>query len=316
MRAPEPSGAEAGRRASGVAFAIAAYFSWGLVALYWKRLQRVAPTEIVAHRVVWSFVFVGVLALFISGRGAMARAFRDGRTLGLLLGSAALIAFNWGLFIWAVNNGHLADVSLGYFINPLVSVGLGTLVLGESLRRLQKGAVVLASLGVLVLVAGGAGFPWIGLCLAGSFGAYGLLRKIARVEALVGFFIETCFLGPAAIAFLFYRVTARESVFVTGTTTECVLSIGSGVITALPLVWFAAAARRLPLSTVGLIQYIAPTLQLSLAVGLFGEHVEPMKWAAFGLIWVALGIFTFDMLSGQSRSPVDTRPPRVTDPIE
>ena len=308
MRAPEPSGAEAGRRASGVAFAIAAYFSWGLVALYWKRLQRVAPTEIVAHRVVWSFVFVGVLALFISGRGAMARAFRDGRTLGLLLGSAALIAFNWGLFIWAVNNGHLADVSLGYFINPLVSVGLGTLVLGESLRRLQKGAVVLASLGVLVLVAGGAGFPWIGLCLAGSFGAYGLVRKLVGVPPVRGLGVESLYLFLPALAVLLWGEAHGQGGFVAhGTTPGWGIGIGAmlvlgGVFTALPLIGFADAVRRIPFSLVGLLQYIAPTLQLLCGVLVLHEVFDRERAIGFAFIWVALLLYAGDGLLRSRRA--------------
>ncbi|HTJ81435.1 MAG TPA: EamA family transporter RarD [Polyangiaceae bacterium] len=307
--APKPD-----TRAGGVAFSLAAYASWGIVPLYWKLLHRVAPIEILAHRVTWSLLFVGALALGLGGRAPIVGAFRARRTLALLAGTAALISFNWGLFIWAVTSGHLADASLGYFVNPLVSVALGTLVLGEKLRPMQKAAVALASVGVLVLVVGGAGFPWIGLSLAGSFGAYGLLRKIAPVEATVGLFVETVLVSPIAIGFLGLRFFSGASVLTTGTPLEIALAIGSGVITGLPLVWFSAGARRLPLSTVGLLQYVAPTLQLLIAVAVFGEQVERAKWAAFGAIWTALVVFSVDMLRRARRPPVDSRLPTVTDP--
>ncbi len=290
--------AEAARRASGVVFAVGAYGAWGVVALYWKQLASVDPFEVLAHRVAWSLLFVGALAVALGGWPELRKTLTTPSRMPLLIATATLISFNWGLFIWAVHEGHLADVSLGYFVNPLVSVGLGTMVLKETLRRAQKGAVALASAGVVLLVVSGAGFPWIGLSLAASFGAYGLLRKIAPVEATVGLFVETLLVSPIAVFHLARRTLAGEGVLAHGEPRLVLLAIGSGVITALPLVWFAAAARRLPLSSLGLLQYIAPSLQLALAVHVFGEHVERPKWAAFGMIWAGLAVFTIDLVRG------------------
>jgi chloramphenicol-sensitive protein RarD len=277
-------------RRGGVVFAVLAYGSWGLVPLFWRLVRDIDPLEILAHRVAWSLVVVaGLLAVLGGGRAALA-AMRSRRTLLLFLASSAVIGVNWGLFIWAVSTNHLSDASLGYFINPLANVVLGVVALKERLGRGQRVSVALAAIAVLFLVVAGGVFPWLALTLAGTFAAYGLMRKLAPLESLAGLFVETLVLAPVALGAIAFFELRGGGALSRGEPRLVLLLAASGAVTALPLVWFAAAARRLPLSTLGLFQYIAPSLQLLVAVFLFGEVVEPARWGAFALIWLALAI--------------------------
>ncbi len=278
----------------GFVTAILAFTSWGLVPMYWKLLRNVPATEILAHRLIWSLV-VSALLLTIQRRWAeIAQVFRVRRQLGLSVLSGALIGVNWLIFIWAVNSGHVLQTSLGYFITPLVSVLLGAFVLGERLRRLQWAAVGLAAIGVLALGFGQGAFPWVALGLCATFSLYALVRKISRADSLPGLFVESVVFAPLALGYGAYLAGQGTSSFTPAAPGRAALLAGSGIITALPLLWFAHAARHLKLSTLGLLQYIGPTLTFLLGSLLYREPFSARHLFTFGCIWIALAIYTIE----------------------
>ncbi len=278
-------------RKLGYAYGVAAYGLWGVVAIYFKSVASVTPTEVLAHRVVWSFVLLSVLVVRTGEIGPVREALRTRRTLLLLLCSTVLIASNWLVFIYSVSSNRLLESSLGYFMNPLVNVVLGRVFLHERLSRLKQASVALAALGVTWMAVALGGLPWISLALALSFGLYGLVRKIAPVGALAGLTTETLLLLPAALAWLLWLETHGAAAFGNVSRALDVRLMLSGVVTAIPLLLFAGAARRLPLATVGFLQYLSPSLQFVLAIAVYGEAIVPAKLAAFGFIWVALALF-------------------------
>jgi len=281
---------------TGIAYAVVAYVLWGVFPVYFKALQHVAATEILAHRMVWSLGFVtAVLAL--RRHWAWLRTVLQRPTLvGRFAATATLVSVNWGVYIWAVNAGHIVDASLGYFINPLVNVAFGALLLHERLRAAQWMAVALAAAGVAWLTWHAGALPWIGLTLALSFAAYGLLRKTASLGAAEGLALETALLAPLALAYLAWLGAGGHSAFVDGSASTRWLLAASGPVTALPLLAFAAGARRIPFSMLGLLQYIAPTLQLVLGVWLYREPFDPGKALGFAAIWLALAIYSAEGL--------------------
>jgi chloramphenicol-sensitive protein RarD len=270
---------------------VLAYTLWGIVAAYWRLLRHVDPIELVAHRAVWGLGAFGILVVIARQPAALGAALREPRTIGVMLVSGTLLAVNWIVFVWATVSGHLLEASLGYFMNPLVSIALGTLVLGERLRRLQWIAIALAATGVGFLTWRAGRVPWVSLLLAVSWGLYGLVRKTVRVEALVGSAIETLLLAPIAAVYLALRGTALQA----GEPQTIALLVGTGVVTAIPLILFTVAARRLPLSTVGFLQYLAPTGQFLLAVLAYGEPLAHDRLIAFVLIWIGLAAFSVDL---------------------
>ena len=280
---------------AGVLYATCAFLTWGLSPVYWKLLRQVPAVELLAHRIVWSLVLVAVW-MTVRGRWAeLATAVRGARTRLALAASTALIAVNWLLFIWAVNSDRVLEASLGYYINPLVSVFLGLVVLGEVLNRLQWTAVALATTGVAVLTFRLGEVPWVSLVLAFSFGLYGLLRKTVRADAVVGLTFETAALTPLMFGYLvMIEVRGGGAFGHLGPATDSLL-VAAGAVTAVPLILFTLGARRLPLSTLGLLQYIAPTCNFVLAVFFFGEPFTPAHGFAFVLIWTALGLYSFDL---------------------
>jgi chloramphenicol-sensitive protein RarD len=287
---------------AGLAYGLAAFVSWGFIPLYFHALQGVAPEEILAHRVVWS---TAVLVGFLAWRGRLrelAGVLRMPRTLGALALSTSLIVVNWYLFIWAVGNARVVDASLGYYINPLVNVLLGALVLRERLSPAQKVAVGLALAGVGFQVATLGTVPVLGLVLATSFGLYGLVRKTVAVDAPVGLAAETLLALPVAAGYLAWRAAAGTLSFGTGDARLTALLLAAGPVTALPLLWFVHAARRLRYATVGLLQYVAPTLQFTLAVAAFGEAFNPRRLVTFGLVWSGLAIYSWDSLRAARRA--------------
>ena len=286
---------------TGLAAGVAAYAAWGVVPLYWHLLAAIAPIEILAHRAVWGLIAFIVMAA-ITGQGPVIRAaVRDRRVLLALATSATLLAINWGLFIWATLEGRLLEVSLGYFINPLVSVALGVAFLGERLRRWQLIAIALAAVGVVRLAWAGDGVPWISLILAGSFGTYGLVRKLAPVAALAGSTIETAMMAPVGAAYLIYLAATGRGALGHVDVGATLLLLSAGVVTALPLAWFTVAARRLPLSVVGFLQYLAPTGQFLTAVIAFHEPLAHAKLLAFAFIWAGLAVFSADLALASRR---------------
>jgi chloramphenicol-sensitive protein RarD len=278
----------------GFTHAIGAYLAWGVFPLYFKALRTVAPIEVLAHRVVWSALFLAVLvALRHRGREYLG-ALRGGR-LPVYLLSTALISGNWLIFIWGVAHGRVLEASLGYFITPIVSVLLGRLFLGEVLRPRQSVAVGLAAAGVLVLVLRLGAVPWPALGLAATFGSYGLVRKKAAIDPLVGLLVETSLVAPLAVLLIAARTVQGTGALGSSPAITALLLL-SGVITALPLIWFAHGVRLLRLSTMGLLQYVSPTLQFLLAVVLFHEPFSTAHALAFACIWTALGLYTADTL--------------------
>jgi len=293
MHARPPRTETAQRHRAGLLYGLGAYLLWGVLPLYFKALAHVGATEIVAHRILWSLLFLAALLTFARRWRPVGTALRTPRVVLTLAASAALIATNWLIWVWAVNNGHVLAGSLGYYLNPLVNVLMGTLLLKEKLSRPQMGAVALAAAGVAVLAWGAASGLWISLSLAASFATYGLLRKIVDVEALEGLSIETAMLTPLALAWIVWMNQAGGGGlgFDAGTTA---LLIAAGAVTAVPLLLFTAAARRLPYSLLGFLQYIAPSMQFLLAVLLFGETLTTAHIICFGAIWTALAIFSLD----------------------
>lgn len=281
---------------AGVLYAAAAYAMWGVFPLYFKALQQIAPFEILVHRMVWSLAFIVIVLAVRRHWSWLGSALRQPKVIGGFAVSAVLLSGNWFIYIWAVNNGRVVDASLGYFINPLFNVLLGSLLLHERLRPVQWTAVGLAACGVAWLTWQGGGLPWIALLLAATFGLYGLLRKTATLGTLEGLAIETLLLFPAAAAYLVMLTLEGRNGFATASTTTQWLLVAAGPITAIPLLLFAAGARRIPLSLLGLLQYIGPTLQLLLGVWLYHEPFGGARLAGFALIWGALAVYSLESL--------------------
>jgi len=294
---------QANRRA-GLLYGVAAYLAWGLLPLYFRALQGVPPLEILAHRVVWSVLLLAGLTTWLRRWPEVARPLSSWRGRLTLLGSTALISLNWGVYIWAVHAGRVLEASLGYFVNPLVNVLLGVLFLGERLTRRQQLAVGLAAAGVAVLIATAGTFPWVALVLATSFGLYGLLRKVARLDPVAGLFCETALLAPLAAGGLLLLARAGTG-HLGAAPGQSALLVAAGLVTALPLIWFALAVAQLRLSTLGLLQYLAPTMQFSIAVFAFGEPFTAAHGVAFGCIWASLALYSADLLSGLRRATSD-----------
>lgn len=291
---PSPSGHAEQR--TGLAYGLAAYLAWGLLPLYFRALREVPPLEILAHRVVWSVLLLAGLTTWLRRWPEVARPLATPGGRATLLATTALISVNWGVYIWAVHAGRVLEASLGYFVNPLVNVILGVIFLGEALSRRQRVAVALAGVGVAVLVLSAGRLPWVALVLALSFGFYGLLRKRARIDAVAGLFSETALLAPLAAGGLAW-LGARGAGHLGASPGTTALLVAAGAVTALPLIWFALGVQRLRYATVGLLQYLAPTLQFSIAVFVFGEPFTAAHGAAFACIWSSLALYSFDALT-------------------
>jgi len=279
----------------GVICAIAAYSMWGVAPVYFKQLMVLPAAEILMHRVIWSVILLIGLIAALKQWPKVGAAFRNKRVMQILFIAGLLLGANWLLFIWAINNDHILDASLGYYINPLINVFLGRLFLGERLRNLQRVAVGLAVIGVAILVFSYGHVPWIALVLAGSFSVYGLLRKQVAVDSLPGLFIETLMLSPLAV-FYWVFFGSEYSNLLNNDVSLNMLIVAAGIVTTAPLLCFTAAARRIMYSTLGFFQYIGPTLMFVLAVYLYGEPLEESRLVTFGFVWVALILFSADSL--------------------
>ncbi|MFE2752980.1 EamA family transporter RarD [Actinosynnema sp. NPDC059335] len=288
----------------GIAFGVGAYFMWGIVPAYWPLLQPAGSVEILAHRIAWSLVVMAVLTAAL-GRWAGIRALS---LRGWLMVAAAsvLIAVNWGVYIHAVNTEHVVEAALGYFINPLVSVLLGVLVLRERLRVPQYAALAIAVAAVVVLAVDYGRLPWISLALACSFGVYGLLKKVVPLDATASLTAESVVLAPVAVGYLLWLGPAGT--FHSGGWVHALLLASSGLVTAVPLILFGAGARLVPLTTMGMLQYLAPVLQFAWGVFVAHEPMPASRWFGFALVWLALAIFTADTLRARRRLPVPDLP--------
>ena len=285
---------------TGMLYAAGAFLSWGLFPLYFHAIKNVPASEILAHRMAWSLLFLMLVLAVRRQWKWLPQVLRQPKVVGSFLASAFLLSANWFVYIWAVNNGHVVDASLGYFINPLVNVLLGMLVLKEKLRRGQWLAIGVAATGVAWLTWQAGQVPYIALVLALSFGAYGLLRKTAALAALEGLSFETLILFPLAVAYLGWQVYHGQSVFLnTESDSTRWLLAAAGPITAIPLLLFAAGARRIPMSVLGMLQYMSPSLQMLLGVWVFHEAFSSNRLVGFVFIWSALAIY---MLEGWLRS--------------
>lgn len=275
--------------------------------LYWPLLAAASAWEILAHRMVWSFLFLLLInGVVRTGWAQVRQALVAPRTRWLLFAAAILISVNWGVYIWSVNAGYVVEASLGYFINPLVSVALGVVVLGERLRRLQWVAVGIAVLAVLVLTFSYGRPPWIALVLAFSFGLYGLTRKQAGVQAVPALTVETGFQTPFALVYFGVLGFSGGLTFGDEATSSALLAT-AGIATTIPLLLFGAAAIRLPLVALGILQYLTPVIQFTLGVTVFGEHMPLVRWLGFGLVWLALGVFTIEAVRS-ARHPAAEAP--------
>ena len=280
----------------GILYAFAAYFLWGIFPIYWKLIHTIPALEIIAHRIVWAFIFVLLVVWLKKDWVNLKNAINDRKALFTFLITGLLLFINWLVYIWAVNADFIVDTSLGYFISPLVSVVLGVIFLQERLRVGQWIPVGIATIGVLYLTVSYGSLPWIGLSLAFSFGMYGLLKKTASLNSLHGFTLEIGFLFIPALVYLMILDYMGQGAFPHGTTLENVLLLFTGVATGLPLLLFGSAARLVPLSTLGFIQYIAPTLQFTIGVLIYGEVFTSDRMIGFGLIWIALALYSIDSM--------------------
>jgi chloramphenicol-sensitive protein RarD len=280
-------------RRAGTIYALLAYGMWGLLPLYLRAMHAVPPLELVSHRIVWAFVFLS-LVLAATRQFEWLRSLKEVNVLAGFLASAAVLSLNWFVYIWAVSSGRVVDASLGYFINPLFSVVLAVVVLKERLRVGQWLAIGLAGIGVAWLTTLARQPPWVGLALAASFGLYGLLRKTARLEALAGLTLETTLLLPAALAYLGFRAVHGTSAWGSADSGMRTLLVAAGPVTAIPLLSFAAGARRIPLSLLGVLQYLGPSLQLLLGILVFNEPFAPLKMAGFAWIWLSLLVYSWE----------------------
>lgn len=281
--------------------AAAAYLLWGVFPLYFPLLEPAGAVEVLAHRVVWSLVVVAVLVQLTRRWPAVRAAFADRTRLMRLAAAASFLAVNWGVYIYGVTNDRVVESSLGYFITPLVSVMLGVVVLGERLRRLQWVAVGVAAVAVLFLAVESSRLPWIALVLGFSFGIYGLLKKTSGVGALEGLMVETAVLAPVAVGYLSVLQLSGRSTLTSNGSGHVTLLMLVGVITAVPLLLFGAAASRVSLTTIGLLQYLAPIMQFLLGVLFFDEEMGPTRLFGFGLVWTALVLFSADLLQQRRR---------------
>jgi chloramphenicol-sensitive protein RarD len=285
----------------GFLLGVAAYSLWGAFPLYWPLLEPAGAVEILAHRVLWSAVTMGLAVVLLRQTGEVLAVVRDRRAFRILAFAAVVISVNWATYIWGVNNGRVIEASLGYFINPLVTVLMGVFILGERLRRLQWVAVAIASLAVVVLTIDYGRVPLVALVLALSFGCYGLAKKQAGVDAVVSLTVETAVVAPIAGLYVAWLVATGASSMGSEGLGHALLFTTTGVVTAIPLLCFGAAAIRVPLVVLGLLQYLAPVIQFALGVLLFHEAMPPGRWAGFGLVWVALAIFTVEAVNHRRR---------------
>lgn len=292
---------------TGLAYGFAAYGMWGLFPLYWPLLEPAGAAEILAHRMMWSLLAVLLLLLVLRRWAWIPALLRQPRRLALVALAATVISVNWGTYIWSVNSGHVVEAALGYFINPLVSIGFGVLLLGERMRRTQWIAVGVGVAAVVVLTVGYGKMPWISLTLAFSFGVYGLVKKHVRLDGVESLAAETAIQFLPAAGYVLFLLLSGQGAFGHQGAGHAVLMSGSGFATALPMVAFGAAAVRLPLTTLGPLQYLAPISQFVLGLAVFHEDMPVERWAGFALVWVALTLLTWDALRTARRGRNELR---------
>ena len=297
---------------AGLGFAAAAYLSWGLMSLYFRATAFMAPTEVLDHRIIWSLALTALGTFILLPRRAIADLLRDHRKLLGLLTSSIFLATNWLIFIWAVADGQALEAGLGYFICPLLSVALGAIVFKERMSQAQFAGLVIVAGGVCLTTLAFGRLPWIALSLAGTFAIYGLCRKMLRLPAMLALFVETAMLAPFALAHAFWLERSGTGHFFHGAVADQVMIVGLGVITTIPLLFFAGAANRLDLTSLGLMQYLNPTVQVSLAVLAYGEPFTIVHAATFAAIWLGLGVFSLAPLLQRRQNAARSAGPVVS----
>lgn len=293
---------EATRAKQGVLFALAAYSFWGFAPVYFKLVKQVPAFEILAHRIVWAFVLVLILIIAMRRMDRILPIVRSPKLVLRLTIATLLLGGNWFLFIWAINNNHLLDASLGYYINPLLNVAIGMAVFGEKMRRLQLVAIALAVCGVAIQIVSYGSVPWIALALASSFAIYGAIRKRLPVDSISGLWLETTLLAPFMLAYLLVVADSSATDMTQNSVTLNLLLVAAGLVTTIPLLCFTAAAQRIRYSTLGFFQYIAPSLMFILAVAVYGEPLAKSKLMTFVIIWFALALYTLDSVLQRQRN--------------
>ncbi len=280
----------------GAIYAGFSYFIWGLLPIYWKFLDRVNAMEILANRIFWSFIFMMIILFFTKKWGLLVRTFKgfaqNKRQMYSLALASFLVSGNWFIYIWAVNSGHMIEASLGYYINPLISIILGVIVMKEKLSIYQYVSFIIAGVGVLVIAVSHGTFPWIAISLALTFGLYGLAKKLINVDSAVGLTLETLIVTPIAAIYMIYLFFNGSNSFLSASTGTVLLLMGAGAVTAIPLMYFAKGAQKIPLSLLGFLQYISPTITLLLGIFVYQEHFSKIQLVSFMLIWLALTIFS------------------------
>lgn len=287
----------------GFLLALAAYLLWGLLPFYMKAVAHLPLAEVIAHRIVWSVPIAAAVLVWAGRTADFKAAIRSPRTIAMAALTAALISVNWGIYVWAIAVDRTVETALGYYINPLVNVVVGALLLGERLDRLQIAAVALAAVAVTVLTIEGGKLPWVSLALAFSFAAYAFFRKTLPIGPSQGFLLEVLLLSVPALGYIGFLIATGQDHFISGTATDTALLIGCGPITSVPLLLFAFGARLLRLSTIGIMQYIAPTIVFLIAVLIFHEPFGTIQAIAFGLIWAALAMYSWSMFRGREIRP-------------
>ncbi|MBG22099.1 MAG: protein RarD [Idiomarinaceae bacterium] len=293
---------DAKRSRQGVLFAIAAYTMWGVAPIYFKLLQQVPALEILAHRIIWSFILVLLLIVGLRRWQRIKPVVTNKKQMLRLTIATFLLGGNWFLFIWAINNDHILDASLGYYINPLLNVAIGMVVFAERMRRMQLVAIALAVIGVLIQVISFGSVPWVALALACSFATYGAIRKRLPVDSMTGLWLETTILLPFMLIYVFFFANSGASDMTSNTWQLNLLLIAAGIVTTAPLLCFTAAAQRIRYATLGFFQYIGPSLMFILAVWVYGEPLAADKLVTFAIIWAALALYSLDTLFHQQRS--------------
>jgi chloramphenicol-sensitive protein RarD len=289
---------------AGFGFALGAYVIWGFLPIYMKAVAHIPPAEVIAHRVIWSLPIALAVLVWLGRTGDLRRALRTPRMLIMAAATATLISVNWGIYVWAIGAGHALDAALGYYINPLFSVLLGRVLLGETLTRTQGGAILLAFVAVVILTVSSGTVPWVALSLTVSWGVYAYLKKSLPIGPNQGFALEVLLLAPFALGYIAWAVISGQGHFATGSLRDTGLLIGSGVVTAIPLMLYANGAKRLRLTTIAMLQYVAPTMIFLVAVFVFNEPFGLARAIAFPMIWAALVIFTAALINGRKRPPL------------
>ncbi|RUO59103.1 EamA family transporter RarD [Pseudidiomarina marina] len=293
---------DAARSRQGVFFAIAAYTMWGVAPIYFKWLQEVPALEILSHRILWSFILVFILIMVLRRGNRLKPVLQNKQQMARLALATCLLGGNWFLFIWAINNDHILDASLGYYINPLLNVAIGMAFFAERMRKMQLVAIALAVIGVLIQVISFGSVPWVALALACSFAIYGAIRKRLPIDSITGLWLETLILTPAVLIYLVFFASSNAADMTQNTWQINTLLIAAGVVTTAPLLCFTAAAQRIRYSTLGFFQYIGPSMMFVLAVWVYGEPLAADKLVTFAIIWVALALYSIDTLVHQQRS--------------